>query len=60
MSFGFGIHRCVGNRLAEMQIKILWQELLPRFPVIEVVGPPRRTLSNFVRGFTDLPVRLPG
>ncbi len=60
LSFGFGIHRCVGNRLAEMQIKVLWQELLPRFPAIEVVGPPQRTLSNFVRGFTDLPVRLPG
>ena len=59
LSFGFGIHRCVGNRLAELQLKILWQELLPRFPVIEVVGPPQRALSNFVRGFTELPVRLP-
>ena len=60
LSFGFGIHRCVGNRLAEMQLKILWEEILQRFPVIEVVGEPRRTLSNFVRGFTHLPVRLPG
>ena len=59
LSFGFGIHRCVGNRLAEMQLKILWEELLPRFPVIEVVGAPQRTMSNFVRGFTHLPVRLP-
>ncbi|MBL8351778.1 MAG: cytochrome P450 [Burkholderiaceae bacterium] len=59
LSFGFGIHRCVGNRLAEMQLKILWEELLPRFPVIEVVGEPQRTVSNFVRGFTELPVRLP-
>jgi cytochrome P450 len=59
LSFGFGIHRCVGNRLAEMQLKILWEELLPRFPVIEVVGAPQRTVSNFVRGFTHLPVRLP-
>ena len=59
LSFGFGIHRCVGNRLAEMQLRILWQELLPRFPVIEVVGPPQRVLSNFVRGFSRLPVRLP-
>ena len=59
LSFGFGIHRCVGNRLAEMQLKILWEELLPRFPVIEVVGEPQRTVSNFVRGFTHLPVRLP-
>ena len=59
LSFGFGIHRCVGNRLAEMQLKILWEELLPRFPVIEVVGEPQRTVSNFVRGFTHLRVRLP-
>ena len=60
LSFGFGIHRCVGNRLAEMQIKILWEEVLKRFPVIEVVGPPVRVFSNFVRGFTELPVRIPG
>ena len=60
LSFGFGIHRCVGNRLAEMQIKILWEEILKRFPVIEVVGEPTRVLSNFVRGYTHLPVRLPG
>ena len=59
LSGGFGIHRCVGNRLAEMQLKILWQELLARFPVIEVVGEPQRTVSNFVRGFSHLPVRLP-
>ena len=60
LAFGFGIHRCVGNRLAEMQLKILWEEILKRFPVIEVVGEPTRVLSNFVRGFTHLPVRLPG
>ena len=60
LSFGFGIHRCVGNRLAEMQLKILWEEILQRFPVIEVVGEPTRLLSNFVRGITHLPVRIPG
>ena len=60
LSFGFGIHRCVGNRLAEMQLKILWEEVLKRFPVIEVVGEPKRVFSNFVRGFTELQVRLPG
>ena len=42
LSFGFGIHRCVGNRLAELQLKIIWEEILARFPKIEVVGPPRR------------------
>jgi len=60
LSFGFGIHRCVGNRLAELQLKILWEEILQRFPVIEVVGQPTRVRSAFVRGFTSLPVRIPG
>ncbi len=60
LSFGFGIHRCVGNRLAELQIRVLWEELLPRFPVIEVVGPAERLPSSFVRGITKLPVRIPG
>ncbi len=60
LSFGFGIHRCVGNRLAEMQLKILWEEILARFPVIEVVGEPVRVKSHFIHGFTELPVRIPG
>jgi cytochrome P450 len=60
LSFGFGIHRCVGNRLAELQLRILWEEILRRFPVIEVVGPPVRVRSTFVRGFSQLPVRIPG
>ena len=59
LSFGFGIHRCVGNRLAEMQLRILWEEIHRRFPVIEVVGEPVRVRSPFVRGFTHLPVRIP-
>jgi cytochrome P450 len=60
LSFGFGIHRCVGNRLAELQLRVLWEEILKRFPVIEVVGPPVRVRSTFVRGFSQLPVRIPG
>jgi cytochrome P450 len=60
LSFGFGIHRCVGNRLAELQLRILWEEILKRFPVIEVVGEPVRVRSTFVRGFSQLPVRIPG
>ena len=59
LSFGFGIHRCVGNRVAELQLKIIWEEILKRFPRIEIVGPPRRTLSSFVHGFERLPVVLP-
>jgi cytochrome P450 len=59
LSFGFGIHRCVGNRLAELQLRILWEEILPRFPVIEVMGPARRVYSNFIHGVRSLPVRIP-
>ncbi len=61
LSFGFGIHRCVGNRLAEMQLRILWEELLARFPnpgQIEVVGAPRRVMNPFIKGFEALPVRI--
>ena len=59
LSFGFGIHRCVGNRLAELQLRILWEEILPRYPVIEVVGEAKRTYSNFIHGFRSLPVHIP-
>lgn len=58
LSFGHGIHRCVGNRLAELQLRILWEELLPRPGVVEVVGEPTRVRSSFVRGFSHLPVRI--
>ena len=59
LSFGFGIHRCVGNRLAELQLRILWEEILKRYPVIEVMGPARRVYSNFIHGILSLPVRIP-
>ena len=58
LAFGFGIHRCVGNRLAELQLKVLWQQILERCGRIELVGPPRRTKSNFVHGFVSMPVRI--
>jgi len=60
LSFGFGIHRCVGNRLAEMQLKILWEEILKRDLKIEVLGPPKRVFSAFVHGIAELPVRIAG
>ena len=59
LSFGFGVHRCVGNRLAEMQLRILWEEILPRFPVIEVTSEPERVYSNFLRGIKSMRVRIP-
>ena len=58
LSFGFGIHRCMGNRLAELQLRILWEEILARFETIEVLAEPSRTLSSFVKGYTHLPVRV--
>ena len=58
LSFGFGVHRCMGNRVAELQLRILWEEMLERYSQIEVVGAPIRAISNFVRGYTHLPVRL--
>jgi cytochrome P450 len=58
LSFGFGIHRCVGNRLGEMQLRIVWEEILKRFKTIEVVGEPRRVYSSFVKGYENLPVRI--
>ena len=59
MSFGFGVHRCVGNRVAEMQLTIIWEEILKRFPRIEVTAEPERIYSTFVRGYRSLPVRIP-
>src|SRR6201984_2964595 len=58
LSFGFGIHRCVGMRLAELQLRIVWEEILRRFERIEVVGEPKRVYSSFVRGIESLPVRI--
>ena len=58
VSFGFGIHRCMGNRVAELQLRVLWEEIMKRFSRIEVVGAPRLVQSNFVLGYEALPVRL--
>ena len=58
LSFGFGIHRCVGNRLAELQLRILWEEILERAMDIQVVGEPQRIASNFVHGYSALSVRI--
>ncbi len=55
LAFGAGIHRCVGDRLAEMQLRILWEEILRRDLRIELAGPPVRLYSNFIRGIRSLP-----
>jgi cytochrome P450 len=59
LSFGFGIHRCVGNRLAELQLKIIWEEIAKRFPDIQVLEEPKRTYSTFVKGYESMRVLIP-
>jgi len=59
LSFGFGIHRCVGNRLAELQLTIIWEEILKRFPTIQVVEEPKRVYSTFVKGYESMRVIIP-
>ena len=58
ISFGFGIHRCLGMRLAELQLRILWQEILSRWRRIEITGDVERVESNFVNGYARMPVRI--
>ena len=58
VAFGFGVHRCMGNRLAEMQLRILWEEIVKRFDKVEVVGEVERLPNNFIRGIKDVPVIL--
>ena len=58
VAFGFGIHRCMGNRLAELQLQVLWEEILKRFRSVELAGDVVRLPNNFIRGLKDVPVRL--
>lgn len=58
LSFGAGIHRCVGERLATLQLRVLWEEILAQNLIIDVVGEPVRQYSNFVRGIKRLPVQI--
>ena len=58
LSFGFGLHRCMGNRLAEMQLRVMWEEIMERFDKIEVKSEPKRIYSSFVKGYSELRVML--
>jgi cytochrome P450 len=55
-AFGYGVHRCVGNRLAEMQLRVMWEEIMQRFSRIEVVGEPVYLPTSFIHGIKDLQV----
>ena len=59
LSFGFGIHRCLGNKLAELQLRIIWEEMLKRFPEITVIGEPERSHSSFIKGYEKMTVVIP-
>jgi cytochrome P450 len=57
VAFGHGVHLCLGLHLARMEVRILFEELLPRLESIELAGEPRNTRANFVSGLKTLPVR---
>ena len=59
ISFGFGIHRCLGNRLAELQLRLTWEEILKRFPEVKVIGEPVRGYNNFAKGYDSMTVVIP-
>ncbi len=58
LAFGYGIHFCMGSRLAELQLRVLWEEVLARFKRVEVQDEPERTFSSFVNGYASLPVQV--
>ena len=58
LAFGHGIHRCVGARLAELQIGILLEEMAKRRMRVNVAGAPERVSACFVHGYRKLPVEL--
>ncbi|MGV0035619.1 MAG: cytochrome P450 [Candidatus Azotimanducaceae bacterium WSBS_2022_MAG_OTU7] len=60
LSFGFGIHRCMGSRLAEMQLRVLWEELVKRVSDIQVIGEPVRNRSTLIKGYHCLPIVITG
>ena len=57
IAFGHGVHQCLGLHLARMEMRILYEELLPRLSHIDLDGEPAWTRSNFVSGLKRLPIR---
>jgi cytochrome P450 len=58
LAFGFGAHTCVGQHLAKQELKVMFEELLPRLESIEILGPGSVTQTNFVGGLKHLPAKL--
>jgi cytochrome P450 len=58
VAFGFGTHYCLGASLARLEMRLLFEELLPRFPILELIGPPTYTRDNRLFGLKHLPMRM--
>ncbi len=58
LAFGYGAHVCLGQHLAKMEMRILWEELLPRLDSVELAGEPKQSLATFVNGPKTLPIRF--
>ena len=58
VAFGYGAHVCLGQHLGRMEMRVLWEELLPRLESVELNGTPRRTSANFVSGPKSVPIRF--
>jgi hypothetical protein len=58
VAFGYGAHVCLGQHLARMEMRLLWEELLPRLKSVELAGTPSRTQANFVSGPKTVPIRF--
>jgi cytochrome P450 len=58
LAFGYGAHVCIGQHLARMEMRILWEELLPRLDHVELAGQPKNMTANFVCGPKSVPIRF--
>jgi cytochrome P450 len=58
LAFGYGAHVCIGQHLARMEMRILWEELLPRLESVELAGQPKNMTANFVCGPKSVPIRF--
>jgi cytochrome P450 len=58
VAFGYGAHVCLGQHLGRMEMRILWEELLPRLESVELDGAPRNMVANFVCGPKSVPIRF--
>ncbi len=58
LAFGYGAHLCLGQHLAKMEMRILFEELIPRLKSVSLAGEPKMTQANFVNGLKSLPINF--